>query len=176
VDCISKLAAKGKKIVLLSNSSRRKGNSMQKLDKMGFDRLPLQGHTLNMHTPAHTFTHTPAGRHTDMLTKTHTQTHTHTCEHTHTHAHPRNSHGRTRLHAYHTCTPIPTAPPHTCTHTRACKFTRTHIHSLSYTHSLSPLTMCAPSLSSSLSFTYKPKRTRTRTHTHTHATLSHTPS
>ena len=31
------LAAKGKKIVLLSNSSRRKGNSMKKLAAMGFD-------------------------------------------------------------------------------------------------------------------------------------------
>ena len=37
VECMKRLAAKGKKIVLLSNSSRRKGNSMAKLDKMGFD-------------------------------------------------------------------------------------------------------------------------------------------
>ena len=37
IDCMSRLAAMGKKIVLLSNSSRRKGNSMKKLDKMGFD-------------------------------------------------------------------------------------------------------------------------------------------
>jgi ribonucleotide monophosphatase NagD (HAD superfamily) len=37
VECMAKLAERGKKIVLLSNSSRRRGNSMSKLDKMGFD-------------------------------------------------------------------------------------------------------------------------------------------
>jgi hypothetical protein len=38
VDCMAKLAERGKKIVLLSNSSRRKGKSMKKLDAMGFER------------------------------------------------------------------------------------------------------------------------------------------
>jgi ribonucleotide monophosphatase NagD (HAD superfamily) len=37
IECMAKLSEMGKKIVLLSNSSRRKGNSMSKLDKMGFD-------------------------------------------------------------------------------------------------------------------------------------------
>jgi len=37
VECIDMLAAKGKMIVLLSNSSRRKGNSMKKLASMGFN-------------------------------------------------------------------------------------------------------------------------------------------
>ena len=36
IECMAKLAERGKKIVLLSNSSRRKGNSMKKLDAMGF--------------------------------------------------------------------------------------------------------------------------------------------
>jgi HAD superfamily hydrolase (TIGR01459 family) len=36
IECMARLAERGKKIVLLSNSSRRKGNSMKKLDAMGF--------------------------------------------------------------------------------------------------------------------------------------------
>ena len=38
IECMAQLADRGKKIVLLSNSSRRKGNSMKKLDAMGFER------------------------------------------------------------------------------------------------------------------------------------------
>jgi len=37
VECMNKLAEMGKTVVLLSNSSRRKGNSMDKLAKMGFN-------------------------------------------------------------------------------------------------------------------------------------------
>jgi hypothetical protein len=38
VDCLNKLLSKGKLIVLLSNSSKRLGNSMKKLDAMGIER------------------------------------------------------------------------------------------------------------------------------------------
>lgn len=37
IECMKKLAAAGKKIILISNSSKRVGTSMKKLDKMGFD-------------------------------------------------------------------------------------------------------------------------------------------
>lgn len=37
VECMKELTAMGKKVVLLSNSSRRRGNSMAKLDTMGFE-------------------------------------------------------------------------------------------------------------------------------------------
>jgi ribonucleotide monophosphatase NagD (HAD superfamily) len=38
VHCLNELLSRGKLIVLLSNSSKRLGNSMKKLDKMGIDR------------------------------------------------------------------------------------------------------------------------------------------
>jgi len=37
IECMEKLAELGKKVVLLSNSSKRVGTSLKKLDKMGFD-------------------------------------------------------------------------------------------------------------------------------------------
>jgi hypothetical protein len=38
VHCLNELLSRGKLIVLLSNSSKRLGNSMKKLDSMGIDR------------------------------------------------------------------------------------------------------------------------------------------
>ncbi len=38
VHCLNELLSRGKLIVLLSNSSKRLGNSMKKLDAMGIDR------------------------------------------------------------------------------------------------------------------------------------------
>ena len=38
VHCLNELIKRGKMIVLLSNSSKRLGNSLKKLDQMGIDR------------------------------------------------------------------------------------------------------------------------------------------
>ena len=47
VECMLQLAKMGKKVVLISNSSKRVGTSMKKLDKMGFDSAAVRNQIIS---------------------------------------------------------------------------------------------------------------------------------